>query len=64
MLKQDPTEHGVVPDDPTPWVMWRTAPFAMGAAEAVVAKAAIKTANTNATINFLQLMTNLHLNII
>jgi hypothetical protein len=60
MLKQDPTEQGTVPDDPAPWVMWRTAPFGMGAAEAIVAKAAIKTANTNATINFLQLMTNLH----
>jgi hypothetical protein len=62
MLKQDPTEQGVVPDDPAPWVMWRTTvpSEGMGAAEAIVAKAAIKTANTSATINFLQLMTNLH----
>jgi hypothetical protein len=59
MLKQDPTEQGVVPDDPTPWVMLRSAPFGMGAAKAVVAKAAIKTANTSDTINFILLMTNL-----
>jgi hypothetical protein len=61
MLKQDPTEQGVVPDDPTPWVMLSTVPFDMGAAKAVVAKAAIKTANTSATNIFVLLMTNLPL---
>jgi hypothetical protein len=60
MLKQDPTEQGVDPDDPWPGVMLRSVPFDMGAANAVVAKAAIKTANTSATSNFVLLMTNLH----
>jgi hypothetical protein len=61
MLKQDPTEQGVDPDAPTPWVMLRSVPADMGAAKAVVAKAAIKTANTSVTSNFVLLMTNLPL---
>jgi hypothetical protein len=60
MLKQDPTEQGVVPDDPTPGVMVSNVPFGRGAANAVVAKVAIKTANASTTNSLTLFMTNLH----
>jgi hypothetical protein len=59
MPKQDPVEQGVAPFDPEPWVMLSIVPFGRGAANAVVAKAAIKTANTSATSSLALFMTNL-----
>jgi hypothetical protein len=59
MPKQDPTEQGVAPFDPAPWVMVSTVPFGRDAAMAVVAKAAIKIANAIATSSFTLFMMTL-----